>query len=171
MANIATQLKKFRIEAKMTQKELASRLNVSQNAIFNWENGKREPSLETIEKLADIFDTLPSQIMGWDEKYERGECEFDEILDKIVHELPEQAERSKMVRHLEKLISSQNELENRISKLREDYYQKKFGESKRDKINILFHLLNEKGQDKAVEQVELLTKIPEYQREEEEQKS
>lgn len=34
------------------------------------------------------------------------------------------------------------------------------------KINNLFYQLNEKGQDKAIEQVELLTKIPEYKREE-----
>ena len=43
MADIAAQLKRFRLNAKMTQQELAVLLNVSQNAIFNWENGKREP--------------------------------------------------------------------------------------------------------------------------------
>ena len=39
------------------------------------------------------------------------------------------------------------------------------GETKSDKINKLFNSLNEKGQDKALEQVEMLTKIPEYQAE------
>ncbi len=167
MANVATQLKKFRLNAKMTQKELASQLNVSQNAIFNWENGKREPNLETIEKLADIFDTFPSQILGWDEEYEEGEREFDKILDKLIRESPGQAETSKITHRLEELISSQNELENKIATVHQNYYKNKYGESNSDKINMLFDLLNEKGQDKAIEQLELLTKIPEYQREEE----
>lgn len=40
------------------------------------------------------------------------------------------------------------------------------GETKSDKINELFELLNDIGQEKAIEQVELLTKIPEYRRNE-----
>ena len=36
------------------------------------------------------------------------------------------------------------------------------GETKSDRINELFDMLNDKGKDKAIEQVELLTKIPEY---------
>lgn len=37
------------------------------------------------------------------------------------------------------------------------------GESKSDTLNEYFEVLNEEGKDKAIEQVELLTKIPEYQ--------
>ncbi|MEG1433091.1 helix-turn-helix domain-containing protein [Eubacterium sp.] len=36
--------------------------------------------------------------------------------------------------------------------------------SKKDRINAAFDQLNEPGQEKAVEQVEILTKVPEYQR-------
>ena len=36
------------------------------------------------------------------------------------------------------------------------------------KVNHLFEQLNAPGQNKAIEQVELLTKIPEYQKEPEE---
>lgn len=36
---------------------------------------------------------------------------------------------------------------------------------RKDTINTLLDLMNDTGQDKAVEQVELLTKIPEYQKE------
>lgn len=43
MPDFANRLKKIRIDRKVTQRELADYLNVSQNAIFNWENGKREP--------------------------------------------------------------------------------------------------------------------------------
>lgn len=40
---------------------------------------------------------------------------------------------------------------------------------KTDALLNLFHTLNSNGQDKAIEQVELLTKIPEYRKDPEEQ--
>ena len=40
---------------------------------------------------------------------------------------------------------------------------------KENTMNELFHCLNDRGQDKAIEQVELLTKIPEYRKDPEEQ--
>lgn len=56
-------LKDLRKRNGYTQKQLADMLNVSQNAIYNWENGKREPSINTIIKIAealgvDIFDLI-----------------------------------------------------------------------------------------------------------------
>lgn len=52
MSEFAQRLKQLRIEKGITQKELADIVNVSQNAIYNWENGKREPSIDMISKLA-----------------------------------------------------------------------------------------------------------------------
>lgn len=66
MSKLPLRLKNLRINADMTQTELASLLGVSQNAIFNWENGKREPSQLNIEKLADIFKVSPAYLMGWE---------------------------------------------------------------------------------------------------------
>ncbi|MGN0414132.1 MAG: helix-turn-helix domain-containing protein [Agathobacter sp.] len=56
-------LKYLRKRNGYTQKQLADMLNVSQNAIYNWENGKREPSINTMIKIADslgvgIFDLI-----------------------------------------------------------------------------------------------------------------
>ena len=56
MPFISQALKDIRKQHGMTQKELADKLNVSQNAIYNWENGKREPKIDTIKKMCDIFD-------------------------------------------------------------------------------------------------------------------
>ena len=41
MADFANRLKQLRLSKGLTQKELGNLLNVSQNAIFNWENNKR----------------------------------------------------------------------------------------------------------------------------------
>lgn len=67
MANFASRLKQLRLSRKLTQKELGELLNVSQNAIFNWENNKREPSIEIIEMLANYFNVSKSYLMGWDD--------------------------------------------------------------------------------------------------------
>lgn len=57
MPNLAEHLKRLRNNTNMTQKELASKLNVSQAAINYWENGKRTPSSDTLKQLSQIFQT------------------------------------------------------------------------------------------------------------------
>lgn len=58
-------LKELRIQNNLTQKELADIFNVSQNAIFNWENGKREPSILTINKIATFFNVSLPDLLGY----------------------------------------------------------------------------------------------------------
>ena len=67
MSIFSSRLRNLRIQNDMTQVELAKRLNVSQNAIFNWESGRREPNYESIERISKIFDVSPSYLIGWDE--------------------------------------------------------------------------------------------------------
>ena len=85
MSDFANRLKQLRTENKITQKELGSYLNVTQNAIFNWENKKTEPSIETIEKIANYFNVNPAYLTGWSEheyRLYKGYKE-NEILKKI----------------------------------------------------------------------------------------
>ncbi len=56
MTDFPNKLKALRIQKGLTQQELAKFLNVSQNAIYNWENGKREPNMSMQKKIAEIFD-------------------------------------------------------------------------------------------------------------------
>lgn len=61
-----------RVNARMTQQELANALHVSKVTVCNWENGKTEPSLSQlilISKLSgipmdNIFVPLKSNIKG-----------------------------------------------------------------------------------------------------------
>ena len=52
MVKIGDKLKSLRSEKKMTQRELAEKLNVSAQAVSRWENDEVEPSLETLGQLA-----------------------------------------------------------------------------------------------------------------------
>ncbi|MFR1039694.1 MAG: helix-turn-helix domain-containing protein [Clostridium sp.] len=65
MTGLSDRIKHLRIESAMTQQELADAIGVSQNAIYNWENGKREPNLKTVEKIAKAFHVSPLKIVVW----------------------------------------------------------------------------------------------------------
>ena len=47
----------------MTAKQLADKLHLSESTITMYETGKREPSPETLIKIADIFDTTVDAIL------------------------------------------------------------------------------------------------------------
>ena len=47
-------LKACRVNAKMSRKEFADRLNVSESTIFNWEKGRTEPTLNNLRKISEI---------------------------------------------------------------------------------------------------------------------
>lgn len=48
-------LESARKNAKMTQKEVAKKLHVSNKTIGHWENGKTKPSFSTLRVLADLY--------------------------------------------------------------------------------------------------------------------
>ena len=56
MSEISNNIKKLRLKSKLTQEELAEKLNVTRQAVSNWENGKTEPDIETLTNIAQIFD-------------------------------------------------------------------------------------------------------------------
>ena len=52
---IGDRIKQLRLDSKMTQPELAKRLNVTRSAVATYENNSRQPSFHVLAKLADIF--------------------------------------------------------------------------------------------------------------------
>jgi transcription regulator len=83
-------IKKARLDAGLTQLEVAEKLGVAQAQYARWENGGRNPKDETIEKLADIFGTSFEILKGRDDgleeivsllkEYELTEEEKNEII-------------------------------------------------------------------------------------------
>lgn len=63
-AKVGTAIKTMRMSRNMTQAELASQLNVAKSTVGMWENGYREPDLDTIEALADLFNVPMSALIG-----------------------------------------------------------------------------------------------------------
>lgn len=49
-----------------TQKELAEELRVAQNTVSAWEQGKNEPNITTLCRIAKIFDVSIDYICGYE---------------------------------------------------------------------------------------------------------
>lgn len=49
---------------KLTQRQLAEYLQITQPSYIRYENGSAEPSLETLVKIADYFDVSVDYLLG-----------------------------------------------------------------------------------------------------------
>ena len=61
-------LKKLRKQRGLSQARLADELNVSPGLIGMYETGKRKPSFEQLEELADYFNVSIDYLTGKDER-------------------------------------------------------------------------------------------------------
>lgn len=57
-------IKKARLDAGLTQIEVAEKLGVAQAQYARWENGGRNPKDETVKKLAEIFGVTFYKLQG-----------------------------------------------------------------------------------------------------------
>jgi len=48
-------LRKLRLEKGLEQRELAKKLRVNKNSVYEWEKDRKKPSRESTEKLAKFF--------------------------------------------------------------------------------------------------------------------
>lgn len=65
MSDIAKNIKSLRKKNKISQEELAGKLYVTRQTISNYENGKSNPDIETLQQLAEVFGTdIDSMIYG-----------------------------------------------------------------------------------------------------------
>ena len=64
MNKFKERLKELRIEKNLTQKQLSKKLNVSEDSIYNWENGRSEPSITDLINLSIILDVTIDYLVG-----------------------------------------------------------------------------------------------------------
>ena len=57
-------LKALRLSKKLSQQQLALRLDLSQQTIYKYENGITEPDIATLIKLAGYFNTSVDYLIG-----------------------------------------------------------------------------------------------------------
>lgn len=57
MAKVSKNIKKLRNDNKMTQGELADKINVTRQTVSSWENDRTQPDIDMLELLAEAFNT------------------------------------------------------------------------------------------------------------------
>lgn len=155
---IGFRIKSVRELEGLTQKELGDAIGRTESAIRKYEKGLIEIPVSVLEKISHVLHTDLGFLMG---------IKVDVI--RIISELEDLSIiTSKKKYDLEKALEKLNdnrlgeeqrkELLNSIMPLLEDQENKKL----RDELLERFYMLNEKGKEKAIENVDLLTKVPEY---------
>ena len=62
--NVSQQLRKLREAKKLTQKEIAEKLNIDRSTYAYWEGAKTEPSIKHLVKLSKIYNVTIDYIIG-----------------------------------------------------------------------------------------------------------
>ena len=138
--NIGANIRRIRMEKKMTQKELGKKSgSMSQQQIARWENGDKNITLDNLRKISAALGVYISDLVDdWNQFSKEDIAEDWEI------------KNTSGISHKEAIELGGypiNDLEKSL-------------------INV-YRSLNRTGQERALDQIALLTKIPEYQREDE----
>ena len=70
MVDFGNRLKTLRISNSLTQKDLASRLNITKSVISAYETGARLPSYDVLIGLSNIFHVTTVYLLGVEKKTE-----------------------------------------------------------------------------------------------------
>ena len=76
MAKIGEKIRDLRIKRGYSQAQLAELMGMKRSAISNYEQGIREPDLDTVEAFADFFDVSVADLLGRDD-YKHYTAAFD----------------------------------------------------------------------------------------------
>lgn len=70
MTSLGENLKKFRTDLGLTQEEVATTINIKKATYSKYETGKvKNISSNNLAILADLFNTTPEILMGWEREY------------------------------------------------------------------------------------------------------
>lgn len=64
MSNFSERLKELRKQKRLTQKGLSDSLGLAESTISMYESGKREPSFDLLDELADYFNVDIDYLLG-----------------------------------------------------------------------------------------------------------
>lgn len=144
----ANKIKTLREELKITQAELARLSGLSEISIRKYEKGERNPKFETLVKIAVALNVSVNSLL----EHETG-APFPITPGMVLLGADDDGNGGMLVDPIEfqKVFNGivQKVCPNRVSNLIEEFYK-----------------LSPNGQDLAIKQVKLLTKIPEYQKKE-----
>ena len=91
-------IKELRKEKRLTQEQLAEKLNVSGRTVSRWETGTNMPDISLLTELAEFFDVSIPEIIDGERKSENMNQEIKETADKMADYAG--AEKESMVKNI-----------------------------------------------------------------------
>lgn len=135
MTALSENMRKIRKNKGLTQKQVGENCGLKESTIRQYELGYRNPKLETIKKIASGLGVDYKELLEGTELH-RAPTKLPNLIDAI-------GKRADITINGVEIAPDPGAVNELI-------------------IKDLFRKLNDTGQNKAIEQVELLTKIPEY---------
>lgn len=162
MENLSTgeRIRNIRKQKNMTQEQLGNKCGIAGANIRKYELSKQNPKIETLQKIADALEVSIAELVPgfFDEKRSMNN-QVIHNLELLLKQLPDMKLPDEI-----KELHRQNAT-NEIKKRKEELIRmdlELMPDSNLKKLFKYFFTLNEIGQKKALEQVELLSKIPDY---------
>lgn len=85
---IGIKLKLYRENLKLSQEEFANKIGISRNALINYENGKRTPSIEVLYKISIEYNiALSCLLCDLDNTFSIKNFSDNELLEEIQRRL------------------------------------------------------------------------------------
>ena len=90
MSLTADRIKKQRKKNNLTMQDLAEKMGVSKTTIVEWENGKREPKQDVIDKLSEFLDVDKAYLLGLQKEEKLGNERFTKFFNELRTNFSEQ---------------------------------------------------------------------------------
>ncbi len=85
---IGINIKRYREKLELSQEEFAYKIGISRNALINYENGKRTPSIEVLYKISIACNITLSYLLGYlDNTFSIKNFSDNELLEEIQRRL------------------------------------------------------------------------------------
>lgn len=163
---VGEKIRKYRKERKLTQKQLGELCGINESQIRRYELGLKNsnPKIETLQKIADALDMSLFEFLD------------DDYFDVATDEEPGSLERASdfLENKLKSITDNKNISDKEKSKqihdiqvqteIMAELHLRNFEVGSENLLNMYFNQLNLLGKEKAIEQIEMLTKIPEYKK-------
>ena len=147
---VGDRIKESRKKNGLSQKELGQKLNISQQMIAQLENSSAMPKIDTLQKIADALNIPLTYLL------------YGSIISPDLEVYLNTNDKETTQSELTNLQDHASDHMHRITKyalLLTEFENKQ----KLAQLINLFDKLNTDGKNKALDQLEMLTKIPEYQ--------
>ena len=149
---VGENIKRFRKKANLTQKELAEKCGFAEITIRQYENGKRAPKIETMQKIATVLAVPISDLIQ----------SSPEIDPNSLHSITSSVEKiQKKYNHDSSVLVSVQKGIKEANKVRKNIHSIELSLADIVLLDV-FHTLNEQGQDKIIIYLDDIAGNPKY---------